>query len=276
MGKRISVATGADLWVEVAGGGPPVVLVHGNLVSAAMWEPQVPALAESFTVITYDVRGFGRSPYRPGRHSDRADLKALVDELGVERPNLVGLSMGADIAIDFALAYPGVAASLAITPSGIPGTPDPAWMEAGWQAMESAINAGDYRAAREVVMSFPPMRSLERNPTARGRVVAMMDQHPWRDWATKWAEYDWLEPPAWGRLEELRLPVLVVSGDLDDESYLADGEAVVARVPRARMQVIKGAGHMVNLEAPDAYTAAVVDFLMAATERDFVMAATER
>lgn len=215
----------------------------------------------------YDVRGFGRSPYRPGRHSDRADLKALLDELAVERPHLVGDSMGANIALDFALAYPGVAASLVITPGGILGSPDPAWMEAGWQAMESAINAGDYRAARDVVMSFPPMRSLERNPTARDRVVAMMDQHPWREWADKWAEYDWLEPPALGRLEELRLPVLVVSGDLDDESCLADGEAVVARVPGARMEVIEGAGHMVNLEAPDAYTAVVVDYLLAVADR---------
>ena len=267
MGKQVSAATGADLWVEVVGDGPPVVLIHGNMLSAAMWEPQVPALAESFTVIAYDVRGFGRSPYRPGRHSDRADLKALLDELGVERPNLVGLSMGANIALDFALAYPGVAASLVITPGGIHGRPDPAWMEAGWQAFESAVNAGDYRAARDAVMTFPPMRSLERHPTARDRVVAMMDQHPWHDWATKWAEYDWLEPPAWGRLEELRLPTLVVSGDLEDEFFLPDGEAVVRRVRGARKQVIQGAGHMVNLEAPDAYTAVVVDYLVAITRR---------
>lgn len=267
MRRRISVATGADVWVEVAGGGPPVVLIHGNMLSAAMWEPQVPALAESFTVIAYDVRGFGRSPYRPGRHSDRADLKALVDELGIERPNLVGLSMGANIALDFALAYPGVAASVVITPGGIPGSPDPAWMEAGWQALESAVNTGDHGAARDVVMSFPPMRSLERNPTARDRVVAMMEHHQWPDWVNKWADYDWLDPPAWGRLEELRLPALVVSGDLDDETFLAEGDAFVRRVPGARKELIEGAGHMVNLEAPDAYTAIVVDHLVTVTER---------
>lgn len=51
VGKRVALATGADLWVEVAGGGPPVVLIHGNLLSAAMWEPHIPALAESFAVI---------------------------------------------------------------------------------------------------------------------------------------------------------------------------------------------------------------------------------
>lgn len=267
MRERISVATGADLWVEIRGTGPPVVLIHGNMVSAAMWEPQIPALAESFAVIAYDARGFGRSPYRPGRHSDRADLKALLEELHVERPNLVGLSMGANIALDFALAFPGVAASLVITPGGMLGSPDPAWMEAGWRAMEPAVNAGDYRAARDVVMSFPPMRSLERSPAVRERVVAMMDQHPWRELATKWAEYDWLDPPAFDRLEELRLPALVVSGDLDDETFLAEGDAVAARVPGARKQVIERAGHMVNLEAPDAYTAAVADFLMAVTEQ---------
>lgn len=267
MRQQRSVATGADLWVEVAGDGPSVVLIHGNLLSAAMWQPQVPALAEHLTVIAYDVRGFGRSPYRPGRHSDRADLKALLDELGVERPHLVGLSMGANIALDFALAYPGVAASLVITPGGIHGTPQPEWMDAGWQAMESAINVGDYRAARDVVMSFPPMRSLDRNETARDRVVAIMDRHPWREWATKWAEYDWLDPPAWERLEELQLPTLVVSGDLDDETFLAEADAFVRRVPGARKHVIEGAGHMVNLEAPDAYTAVVIDYLVAAIDR---------
>lgn len=261
MGSHVTVATGAELWTEVSGSGAPVVLIHGNMLSGAMWEPQVPALAESFTVIVYDVRGFGRSPYRPGRHSDHADLNALLDELGIKRPNVVGLSMGANIALDFALTYPGVAASLVITPGGIPGSPDPAWMGAGWQALEPAIKAGDYRAARDVVMNFPPMRSLGRSPVARERVVAMIDQHPWREWATKWAEYDGLEPPAWDRLEELQLPTLVVSGDLDDETFLAEGDAVVRRVPGARKHVIEGAGHTVNLEAPDAFNRAVIEFL---------------
>lgn len=257
----VALDDGVELWVEARGSGPPVVLIHGNMLSSAMWEPQLAGFAGSYTVISYDVRGFGRSRYRPGLHSDFADLRALLQVLGVERPHLVGLSMGASIAVEFALDFPGIARSLVLTPGGALGPADPPWMAEGWQRMDSAVNAGDYRAARDVCMDFPPMQALRLRPAVRDAVAEMIDAHPWRESAEKWAQYQSLDPPARERLRELDLPVLVVSGDLDDETFFEEGGVVTDQVRGARKVVISGAGHMVNLEAPDEYNAAVLAFL---------------
>ena len=79
----VTVGTGDTLYVEQRGSGPPVVLVHSNFASLRMWDPQIPALAEQFEVIAYDVCGFGRSPLVAGRHTDQGDLYALLQKLGI-------------------------------------------------------------------------------------------------------------------------------------------------------------------------------------------------
>lgn len=92
-GRFVQVPTGAVLYVERSGHGPPVVLIHGNFVSLRMWDRQLP-LADSFDLIRYDVRGFGRSPLGSGRYSDEADLAGLLDVLDLDSAHLVGSSNG--------------------------------------------------------------------------------------------------------------------------------------------------------------------------------------
>src|SRR5687768_17408929 len=110
----VTVGTGATLYVERHGSGSPVVLVHANFASLRMWDAQIPALSEHFAVIAYDVRGFGRSPLHPGRHTDQGDLHALLQALEIRDAHLVGLSMGAAIVMACALQYPAVVRSLVI------------------------------------------------------------------------------------------------------------------------------------------------------------------
>src|SRR5215467_3809964 len=98
---------GGELYYEVEGDGTPVVLVHGLALDRRMWDDQVPALADVATVVRYDVRGFGRStrdattPY-----SNAGDLWRLADHLGIDRPVLVGLSMGGRVVVEATLAAP--------------------------------------------------------------------------------------------------------------------------------------------------------------------------
>ncbi len=98
---------GGKLYYEVAGGGTPLVLIHGGLVNSGLWDKQFYAFAEHFRVVRYDVRGFGQSdlPTAPFSHYD--DVRQLLDFLNIDRAAVLGLSMGGAIAIDFALAYPG-------------------------------------------------------------------------------------------------------------------------------------------------------------------------
>lgn len=124
---------GGSLHFEAVGRGEPVVLLHGGGVDLRMWEPQVGPLATGFRVIRYDARGHGRSTAPMGPFSQEEDLRRVLDHLGVQRANLVGLSMGAGAALDFASAHPErvsrlVLVSISGPPPGVPlppGTPPP-------------------------------------------------------------------------------------------------------------------------------------------------------
>ena len=97
---------GARLWYDEAGSGEAVLLVHGGLGDSGLWEPVVPSLAERFRTIRTDLRFFGRSTGPAVPWSWQDDLVGVLDELGVERAALVGLSLGGRIALDVALAHP--------------------------------------------------------------------------------------------------------------------------------------------------------------------------
>ena len=110
---------GASLYYEVTGAGSPVVLLHGVNLDHHVWDAQVAPLAHAHTVVRYDLRGAGRDGVgyriRP-RHAE--DLKALLDHLELVRVSLLGLSLGAGVAIDFAIAYPStVRALILVSPS---------------------------------------------------------------------------------------------------------------------------------------------------------------
>lgn len=91
---------------ETAGAGRPLVFIHAGIADSRMWDGQFSALAGSFKVVRYDMRGFGRTPPAEGSYAHHEDLAALLTHLGLGRVSLVGCSMGSKTALDFALQYP--------------------------------------------------------------------------------------------------------------------------------------------------------------------------
>ena len=119
---RVDV-NGVSLYYEVTGHGPPLVLAHGFACGLRMWDPQVNALARSWRVVTYDVRGHGISeaPDDPAAYSQAisvADLRALLEHLKMRRAAVGGLSMGGNIALNFALAHPDMVTALIVADTG--------------------------------------------------------------------------------------------------------------------------------------------------------------
>ncbi|HEY0153556.1 MAG TPA: alpha/beta fold hydrolase [Longimicrobium sp.] len=135
---RVAVE-GGTLYYDVRGSGPALVLLHAGGVDLTMWDPQVGPLARSFRLVRYDARGHGRSTAPGGPYSTTQDLRLLLDHLGIERASLVGISMGAGVALDFAANHPQRVTKLALVstsgpPPGVPmppGAAPPLTHEAG-------------------------------------------------------------------------------------------------------------------------------------------------
>jgi len=248
------------LSVHVAGSGPPVVLVHGFTLDQRMWRSQVDALREAFTVITYDVRGFGRSappPHAPYSHS--ADYLAILRHCGVARAHLAGLSMGGRIALRCALTNPEAVASLVLLDAAVDGLVRSAEWDRRWQAIVAAARSGSIDEARRLWLAHPLFAPACTVPGVAAFMKEMVDGYSGWHWLhPDLAEVP--EPPALERLGAVRPPTLVIRGDRDLPEFTAVSERLADGIPGARRVVVPGAGHMVNLEAPAAVNRSLLEF----------------
>ena len=248
-----------DTAYELTGTGAPVVPVHGLGSSARDWERQVPALASGYRVLTYDVRGHGRTSKPPGPYSVKGfadDLAGLLEHLDHRPAHVVGISMGGMIAFQLAVDHPELVRSLTIINSGPALVP---------RRFAEHIAVWTRRAIAKV-----------RGPAAMGSVLAPRlfpypDQEPLRQqFISRWAENDKAAYYAalnaiigWSvadRLGSLRMPVLVIASD-HDYTPVSAKEAFLPLIPGATLTVIQDARHAVPVERPDAFNAALREFL---------------
>lgn len=108
------LVTGGELYYEVQGEGPPVILLHAGGMDSKMWDAQFNHLSQQFRVVRYDLRGFGRSSKPEQSFYPVDDLYQLLQHLGINRASLVGLSMGAGVALNFALEHPEMVEKLVL------------------------------------------------------------------------------------------------------------------------------------------------------------------
>jgi len=128
-----------DLYAEVAGEGPEIVLFHEGICDSRMWDPQWETLTRSHRVLRFDFRGYGRSPLEPGRFANATDVLDLVDRHNFARAALVGASLGGRVALEVALAAPERVAALVLVGSGLPGHDWSEEMKATWEEEEAAL-----------------------------------------------------------------------------------------------------------------------------------------
>jgi pimeloyl-ACP methyl ester carboxylesterase len=253
---------GARIAYDAHGSGSAVVLIHAGVANRSMWDDQVAALRDAYRVIRYDTRGFGETETEAVEFSNRADIAALLDHLGEKAAHVVGLSRGGQIALDFAIESPDRVRSLTVVAGGISGyeSPDEAPAET-WEPVEAMWKAKEWEKLTDWETAFwadGPGQSPDRVPEVRRRV------HNWV-LANYLAEKEEgqpqpLDPPAVGRLAELRAPLLVMLGTLDDPGTVESMRHLAATVPGARLEEFESA-HMVNLEHPERFNRVLREFL---------------
>ena len=265
MQRRTGFAAVNDgkLFYEVAGVGPEVVLIHSGITDSRSWDPQFGDFAARFRVCRYDLRGYGQSDVAHGSFSRVDDLRAVMDEVGFERAALVGVSMGGGTALDFALAYPDRVTALVLVGSAISGRPPSPELASKWEELDARYEADGIEALVEGEVElwlYGKGRSAgDVDPQVREAVRAM-DRHAIaRDPGD--AQPIKPERPAFGRLQEISAPTLVIVGDRDVDDTQEGARLLAREIPGAELAVMADVAHVPNMEKPEEFNRLVLDFL---------------
>lgn len=266
-----SLINGINIFYEEAGEGTPLVFVHEFAGDSQSWHLQVRHFARRYRTIAFNARGYPPSdvPEDPAAYSQEQavkDIKGLLDNLGISKAHICGLSMGGYATLHFGLTCPERALSLAIAGCGY----------------GSGSHKEDFRKMMKEVVEVLAQEGIEkfaelysRNP---GRIQFMQkDPKGWREFfnqlcaqsakghaltmlgvqMTRPSVYD-LED----RLVKLEVPTLILTGD-EDEPCLEPAVFMKRKIPCAGLVVIPNSGHAINLEEPHIFNQALLDFLTA-------------
>ncbi len=254
---------GTRLYYEVAGEGHPLVLIHAGIADSRMWDDQWDLFARQYRVVRYDIRGCGKSPMPPEEFSLSDDLLTLLRLLGIDKTYLLGVSMGGGVALDFTLEHPEMVDGLILVGSGVGGREPSETLKQAWEKVEAAFNTGGIPAANEIEMQMwvdGPRRTPDQvDPTLRQRIGEMNANN--FAMGSDEARPRRLDPPALNRLHEIRVPTLIVVGDLDQPDILESADLLESGIAGARKVVMHGTAHMPSMEQPDEFNRIVLDFL---------------
>ena len=259
--------SGQDLYYERHGEGQPLVLIMGIGYDSSLWMlQQVPALARDFEVIVFDNRDVGKSGQAQGAYSiaDMADdVAGLLDALDIEHAHVVGLSMGAMIAEEFALRHPERVECLVLSGPDFAPARQVFHPIAVWSWIKTNDASGASFAAQQFVSLFSS--AFLRTPEAVQQTIDFLSANPnpvspaaYARQADAYLDYD----PS-NRLAGITAPTLVVVGEQDVLTPPWIAREVADAIPGARFEIVKGDGasHVLPLERPDEFNALVSAFL---------------
>ncbi|MFJ3877944.1 alpha/beta fold hydrolase [Streptomyces sp. NPDC090077] len=245
----------------VSGDGPPVVLVHAGVADHRMWDDVVSALAERYTVVRYDLRGFGESAPPTAPYRDTDDLLRLLDHLGHDRVRLVGASWGGRVALDFTLAHPERVHSLALFSAPWPGYAWSAEMHAYDGAETAALAAGDADTATQINLDMW-LRGPAREWVDVAVGLADRVREPMRTSLINMAARDeHAEGVERRELATVSVPTLVGVGKLDVADFQDIAQRYAAEIPGATLVEFPTAAHLIALDAPAELVAQLAPFL---------------
>jgi 3-oxoadipate enol-lactonase len=270
--RSTQTARGHMSWLE-AGAGWPVVLLHAFPLEAEMWRPQLERVPQGWRFIAPDFRGFGRSvpaergsfgmdlstEARSAKVEDyAADVFSLMDSLKLDDAMIGGLSMGGYVAFAMYRQAPRRFAGLVLADTRSQAD-TPQAREMRQQQRELLRTQGPRGLADQ---SLPKLFSDAADPSVIERTRAMIESAPPE--AIDAAMVAMMaRPDSTPGLADIACGALVVVGELDAITPVADAEAMQRAIPRSTLCVIPGAGHLSSLEQPEVFSRALGDFLLA-------------
>jgi pimeloyl-ACP methyl ester carboxylesterase len=263
---------GIKLFYEEVGEGPPLVFVHEFAGDYRSWRPQTRFFARRYRAIAFNARGYPPSdvPDDPGAYSqDQAvdDIRGLLDALGIARAHVCGLSMGGFAALHFGLRYPERALSLVVAGAGygsVPGEREKFQQDVRLTAhrfeTDGMARAADFYAKGPTRVQF-----MDKDPLGWREFYEQLKEGSAAGHARTLLGVQMTRPSILDlgpRLQQLDVPTLIMTGD-EDDPCLEPAVFMKRKIATAALVVLPRSGHTINLEEPEAFNRAVLDFLTA-------------
>ena len=258
---------GIDLAFDDHGDGPAVLLVHGHPFDRSMWDPQVEAFADRYRLVVPDLRGYSETTVPDGvtlLDEVALDLAHLLDHLSIGRTVVCGLSMGGQVAMEFAQLFPDRLGGLVLcdtdaraeTPEGY----------AARLAMADRLERdGMERYVEDGLVDFLHARTFEGRPEVVAHMRRMMHGAPPLG-AARLQRGRAERRDHTAALGSLGVPVLVVTGEADHFTPVETARHIAEAIPDAELVVVEGAGHMPNLEAVADFNSALGAYVARVTQ----------
>ena len=242
---------GVDIYYEVHGSGPALILTHGYSATSQMWQGQIEPLAKNHTLILWDMRGHGQSDYPadPSAYSEEltvGDIDALLDKVGAKTAIVGGLSLGGYMSLAYYNAHPERVRALLIIDTGPGFKKDDA--REGWN--QNARSRADTleKDGLATLKTGSAERAYAVHRDALGLAKAARGMLTQRD-ATV------IES-----LPNIKAPSVVIVGS-KDTPFIAASDYMAAKIPGAQKIVIDDAGHASNIDQPKAFNDALLAYL---------------
>ncbi len=243
---------GVRIHYEIHGEGRPVILLsHGYSATSEMWQGQITALSHRHRLIVWDMRGHGLTDYPedPSEYSEEktvADMAALLDAVGADKAIVAGLSLGGYMSLAFHLAHPDRVLALVVIDTG-----------PGFKSVDARERWNDHAlgiADKFEVQGLSQLRSLNKEMAMSSHRSAVGLIRAGRGMLTQ------RDARVINSLPNIKAPTLIIVG-AEDAPFLNAAEYMAGKIPNAVKLVIPDAGHAVNIDQPETFNQAVLQFL---------------
>jgi len=261
---------GVELYYEETGSGFPLIWSHEFGGDYRSWEPQVRYFSRRYRVITYNYRGYPPSsvPSDPAAYRNEIlveDLAALMRHLGIQRAHIGGLSMGGNVALNFGIRYPEMAASLVIAGCGSGTVNREAFVRECENRARLFLEKGAGAAADDFAGLASRRGFADKDPRGWAEFLAQVREHSPEGSAHMLRGVQIRRKTVYeleAELKTLMVPALIVVGD-QDEPCLEPGLFMKRHIPHAGLVILPMTGHTANIEEPALFNLHVSEFLTA-------------
>jgi pimeloyl-ACP methyl ester carboxylesterase len=251
MEVRVPVA-GGTLWAEDTGGDETsLILIHADWTDSGIWDPLIPLLRDRYRLIRYDLRGFGRSSRPVQAFTRLGDLQALLDHFGIEQAVAAGHSGGGGTALGLALRDPDRVRGLVLIAPGIHDYP--------WPADDPFYRECSPLIATQDRDSLVRLGLRTWAPAGADDAVTAMMRRAVSSWFAI-GELERADPPGFARLGEIRVPAVMLLGDLEYPMVSHASHAIAAKLYDCQEVLVPGADHLLPLRDPLRLAQAISEF----------------